>query len=90
MNACTPPTLSRVDAQIRNVLREYAHLNQDPLTLDESYDLNMASMTPHDQAMVMLALEDAFDLDFPDHCFSKRVFANIAAIRCTVNQLLSA
>ena len=56
------------DPQIRGVLREHARLPVDVDTLDDDADLFAAGMTSHASVNLMLALEDAFDLEFPDAC----------------------
>jgi acyl carrier protein len=35
----------------------------------------------------MLALEDAFDVEFPDHLLRKRTFESVAAIRMALGEL---
>jgi len=39
---------------------------------------------------VMLALESAFDIEFPDQMLTRSVFSSIAAIRGALTQLIPA
>ena len=43
-------------------------------------DLYRAGLTSHASVNVMLALEDAFDIEFPDALLKKSTFESIAAI----------
>jgi acyl carrier protein len=44
-------------------------------------------MTSHASVNVMLALEDAFDLEFPDRMLKRSVFESIASIRAALEEL---
>ncbi|MBE7941339.1 acyl carrier protein [Ramlibacter aquaticus] len=70
-----------IDADIRRVLHEHARLNREVETLDDQADLYQAGMTSHASVNVMLALEGAFGVEFPDRMLKRSVFASIAAIR---------
>jgi acyl carrier protein len=76
-----------VDADIRRVLRDHARLPVDPETLSPKADLFAAGMTSHASVNVMLALEDAFDLEFPDRMLKRSVFESVAAISAAINEL---
>jgi len=69
-----------VTAAIRQILKDHARLSVDAETLDEHADLYQAGMTSHASVNVMLALEDAFDIEFPDSMLKRGVFESIAAI----------
>jgi acyl carrier protein len=70
-----------IESQIRSVLLDHARLVGDPLSLAPEKDLYQFGMTSLASVNVMLALEDAFDVEFPDHMLNKRVFGSIATIR---------
>lgn len=72
---------------IRKILADHGRLSQDAATLPESGDLYQAGMTSHASVNVMLALEGAFDVEFPDHMLKRSVFESIAAIRGAVEEL---
>ncbi len=75
---------------IRQVLRDHARLAVDAGKLDEHADLYEAGMTSHASVNVMLALEDAFDLEFPDRMLKRDVFQSIASISSAVSELQKA
>ena len=80
-------TLENFDSQIRSVLRDHGRLNQDAGQLDAGADLYQSGMTSHASVNVMLALEGAFDVEFPDHMLKRSVFGSIQSIRQALNEL---
>jgi acyl carrier protein len=78
-----------IDIEIRGVLRDHARLPVDPDGLDAGADLFAAGMSSHASVNVMLALEDTFDIEFPDAMLRRSVFESIAAIESAVLQLRS-
>ena len=73
-----------MDETIRLVLAEHGRLATDPSSIDENADLFDAGMTSHASVNVMLALEEAFDFEFPESMLKKSTFESIAAIRAGV------
>jgi acyl carrier protein len=73
--------------EIRRVLREHARLPVDIDTLDDQADLFRAGMSSHASVNVMLALEDAFDTEFPDSMLKRSVFESVAGIDAALQQL---
>jgi acyl carrier protein len=78
------------DPQIRAVLRDHARLPVDVESLGAETDLFAAGMSSHASVNVMLALEDTFDLEFPDAMLKRSVFESIAAIDAAVTELCAA
>jgi acyl carrier protein len=76
-----------LETRIRQVLREHARLNKDVDELESNTDLYQSGMTSHASVNVMLALEGAFDVEFPDSMLKRSVFASIAAIRQALAEL---
>jgi len=76
-----------MNAQIRHIISEHGRLPVDVGALDERADLFLAGMTSHASVNVMLALEDAFDVEFPDHMLTRDCFATIAAIAAALSEL---
>lgn len=76
-----------IETQIRTVLKDHARLSKDASTLDSGEDLYQAGMTSHASVNVMLGLEGAFDIEFPDHMLKRNVFNTIASIRSAVAEL---
>ncbi|MFZ0666792.1 MAG: acyl carrier protein [Acidimicrobiales bacterium] len=75
------------DEQIRRVLAEHARLPVDVSTLDDHADLFQAGMTSHASVNVMLALEEAFDVEFPESMLRKATFESVSAIRSALAAL---
>ena len=73
--------------RIRQVLADHARLACDPTALDDHADLFQAGMSSHASVNVMLALEDAFDVEFPDAMLKRSVFESVASIAAAVSQL---
>ena len=78
---------SHVTTQIREVLREHAGLavEVDGLSDDSSlFDAGLSSMST---VNVMLALEDAFDVEFPESMLSRKTFESVQSITEAVSSL---
>jgi acyl carrier protein len=76
-----------VNDEIRQVIREHARLPVDVDTLSDDADLYEAGMTSHASVNVMLALEDHFDIEFPDRMLKRSVFESINAIAAALDEL---
>jgi len=76
-----------MDETIREVLTEHGRLAVDAGSIDEHADLFAAGMTSHASVNVMLALEDAFDIEFSERMLRKSTFESIAAIRAGVTEM---
>jgi len=72
---------------IRQVLKEHGRLAVDAAALDPDADLYQAGMTSHASVNVMLALEGAFEVEFPDHMLRRSVFESIRAINAAITEL---
>jgi len=75
--------------QIRSILKEQGRLSVDVATLSDDADLYRAGMTSHASVNVMLALESAFDIEFPDRMLRSRVFGTIGSIKSALEELTS-
>lgn len=75
------------EPRIRQVLRDHGRLNRDVAELGADTDLYQTGMTSHASVNVMLALEGAFDVEFPDHMLKRSVFSSIASIRQALAEL---
>jgi len=76
-----------VDDTIRKVLADHGRLATDVSGLDRDTDLYEAGLTSHASVNIMLALEDAFDLEFPDRLLKKSTFSSISAIEGAITEL---
>src|SRR5690606_41883690 len=67
-----PPSLTRRASDLVNSVADAA-------------DLYAAGLSSFASVQLMLGLEEAFDIEFPDHMLNRKSFASIAAIEATVN-----
>ena len=75
------------EGQIREILAEYGRLRVDVATLGDDSDLYGAGLSSHAAVNVMIALEDAFDVEFPDSLLRKSTFASVSAIRAALDEM---
>lgn len=80
-------TVSEIFARTRQVLQAHSRLGDAIAELADDADLYAAGMTSHASVEVMLALEEAFDIEFPDRMLRREVFASISAISEAVAEL---
>jgi acyl carrier protein len=79
--------MSALAPEIRRVLRDHGRLPIDVDSLDDQADLFRAGMSSHASVNVMLALEDAFDIEFPDSMLKRSVFESVAGIDAAIQEL---
>lgn len=79
--------MSDVDVMIRSVLETHGRLPVSVSNLSDDDDLYESGLSSHASVNVMLALEDAFDVEFPDSLLRKRTFQSVAAIRDALESL---
>lgn len=77
-----------ITAEIREVVRAHARLAVDVDTLSDDADLYQAGLTSHASVSLMLALEDRFEVEFPERMLRRGAFASIASIRSGLTELL--
>ena len=78
-----------MDDTIRKILAEHGHFPVDVATIRDEDDLYQAGMTSHASVNVMLALEDAFDVEFPQELLRKKTFESIFAIEQALSGLVT-
>ena len=71
---------AEIEARIRQVLAQHARLPVEIDSVSDQDDLFQTGMSSHASVGVMLGLEDAFDIEFPDEMLKRSVFESIAAI----------
>jgi len=72
---------------IRRIIKEQGRMPVDVDSLAPETDLFEAGMSSHASVNVMLALEDEFDIEFPDRMLKRSVFESIAAIAAALEEL---
>jgi len=73
---------------VRRIIADHAKLPVDVTTLDDADDLFRAGMTSHASVNVMLALEEEFDIEFPEAMLRKATFESVDAISDAISELL--
>jgi phosphopantetheine--protein transferase-like protein len=81
------PMKAPVHEKIRQVIEAHGRLAAPAATLSDDADLYDAGMTSHASVNVMLALEDAFDVEFPDRMLKRSVFESVASIAAALDEL---
>ena len=79
--------MSALHESIRKVIRDHARLPVDIDTLADGDDLFAAGMSSHASVNLMLALEDTFDVEFPDAMLKRSVFESVDGIASAVSSL---
>jgi acyl carrier protein len=78
-----------VEELIREIVRTHARLHVDADALRDKDDLFRAGMTSLANVSLMLAVEDAFSIEFPEPMLRRSTFQSVSAIAGAVRELLS-
>lgn len=81
---------SDVEQAVRQVIAERARLSEDAASLDANADLYRVGFTSYVSVDVMLALEEQFDIEFPDTMMNRTVFRSVESITTALQSLLEA
>ena len=73
--------------RVRQIIREHGRLAVDVDALGDEADLYEAGMTSHASVNLMLALEGAFDIEFPDSMLRRNVFESVSSISDALRSL---
>lgn len=72
---------------IRKALGEIEAMSPVAARLSEDDDLFDKGLCSFGSVQLMLALEERYNIEFPDHLLNRQSFATIRAIRATVSSL---
>jgi acyl carrier protein len=72
--------VSAVQSRVRSVLKGTDFLQADVDALADDADLYAAGLNSHATVNLMLALEEAFDVELPDRLLKRKTFSSIDAI----------
>jgi len=75
-------------ARVRAVIREHGRLATCVDGIADDADLYQAGLSSHASVNLMLALEDEFDVEFPERMLRRRVFESVTAIASAIEELL--
>ena len=76
-----------VQARVRSVLKNAGCLQVDVDQLADDADLYAAGLNSHATVNLMLALEDAFDVELPDRLLRRRTFSSVGAIAEALSEI---
>ncbi|MDQ0143024.1 acyl carrier protein [Cupriavidus necator] len=74
-------------ATIRSILGEVARLDVPLAELADGDDLYAAGLSSLATVHVMLALENAFDIEIPDQMLTRQLFRSVDALAAAVEQI---
>jgi acyl carrier protein len=72
---------------IRRLVDEQGRLSVTAATIGDDADLYATGLTSFAAVQLMLALEETFDIEFPDRMLNRRSFSSIAAIAGCLHEL---
>ncbi|MEZ2129969.1 MULTISPECIES: acyl carrier protein [unclassified Sinorhizobium] len=75
---------------IRGLVAKFGGLSIDVGQIADDADLYATGLSSFASVQLMLALEEAFDIEFPDNLLNRKSFASIAAIEKTLNVIVEA
>ncbi|MCU0636322.1 MAG: acyl carrier protein [Gemmatimonadaceae bacterium] len=73
---------------IRSILRQHGRLATDAALLAPDDDLYQHGLSSHASVNLMLALEDAFEVEFPEAMLRRKTFESIAQIHASIDALV--
>lgn len=75
--------------KIREIIARTVELPGGIDGLDDQSDLYEAGMTSFGSVQLMLALEEAFDIEFPERMLNRRLFSSVASIAAALDELVA-
>lgn len=72
--------MSSMSDEIREILQIHGNLPVEISQLSDDDDLYQNGLTSHASVNVMLAIEDEFEMEFPDSALRKSSFQSVSAI----------
>ena len=87
-DAAVAPTQAEagLSVDIRRIVAEHGDLTSPVDTVADGDDLFTAGLTSLGVVRVLVALEDHFDIEFPDELLSRQMFSSVASIRDAVER----
>lgn len=75
--------------QVRTIIAQHARLSADVSQLEDSSDLYAAGLTSLTTVNLMLAIEDHFDIEFPDKMLGRKTFESIQSLSEAIEEILN-
>ncbi|MCA0422932.1 MAG: acyl carrier protein [Proteobacteria bacterium] len=79
--------MSKAEDTIRAILEKHGRLPCAVASLASDADLYTAGLKSFASVQIMLALEEAFDLEFPERMLNRATFSSIAMIEQSIGEL---
>lgn len=76
-----------MNATIRDLLTKHGRLPVSVDTIADDADLYEAGLSSFASVQLMLGLEEAFDIEFPETLLNRKSFSSINAIAASVSQI---
>jgi len=73
--------------EIRTMLAKHGRLGVEAGALGPEDDLYDAGLDSHASVTLMLALEEHFDIEFPERLLRRKTFSSVAAIGRAISEL---
>lgn len=73
---------------IRDILTKHGNLPVAATDLADGADLYDAGLSSFASVQVMLALEEEFDVEFPEHLLNRKSFSSIEAIAAALSEIV--
>ena len=83
----TKATEGQKKDRIRQIVKDHGGLGLEFEKVSNSTDLYRAGMTSYASVALMIALENEFDLEFPDAMLSRSVFESVDSIASAIESL---
>ena len=74
-------------AQVRDILSRHGRLSVPADQLADGADLHSAGLTSLATVGLMLALEECFDVEFPDSLLTRKTFSSVDSLTAAVESL---
>jgi acyl carrier protein len=72
---------------IRSIVAQHGKLPVDVASLTDDADLYAAGLSSFASVQLMLAIEEEFDIEFPENRLNRKTFSSIQAISAVVTEL---
>nr|WP_083202276.1 acyl carrier protein [Stappia sp. 28M-7] len=76
-----------ITEDVRKIIASHGKLPVDVATLADDADLYAAGLSSFASVQLMLALEERFDIEFPETMLNRKTFSSIGAISSAVAEL---
>ncbi|MBO6891557.1 MAG: acyl carrier protein [Roseibium sp.] len=73
---------------IRSILSKHGNLPVSVENIVDSADLYDAGLSSFASVQVMLALEEEFDVEFPEHLLNRKSFSSVVEIETALDEIL--